>query len=95
MKYFTNDVLLQLLEEGERYCILHAVSSSEIRVQASRQNVHEGDRLQRTAKSLFELNSMSEENVREKLNEMDGTRPIKYKLSTKKDVQYKTTLSKK
>ena len=45
-------------------------------------------------KSLSELTSMSDENVRDKLNNMDGTRPIKYKLSMKKDVQYKTILSK-
>ena len=43
-------------------------------------------------KSLSELTSMSDENIREKLNDMDGTRPIKYKLHMKKDVQYKTTL---
>ena len=34
---------------------------------------------------------MSDENVREKLNDMDGTRPIKYKLCTKKDLQYKSS----
>ena len=34
---------------------------------------------------------MSDENVREKLNDMDGTRPIKYKLCMKKDMHYKTT----
>ena len=46
-------------------------------------------------KSVSELTSMSDENVRWKLNDMDGTTPIKHKLSMKKDVQYKTTLSKK
>ena len=46
-------------------------------------------------KPLSELISMSDANVKEKLNDMDGTKPIKYKLCTKKDVQYKTTLNKK
>ena len=45
-------------------------------------------------KFLSELNTKSDGNVREKLNDMDGTRPIKYKLCMKKDVQYKTTLTK-
>ena len=38
---------------------------------------------------------MSDENVREKLNDMDSTRPIKYKLWMEKDVPYKTIVSKK
>ena len=42
-------------------------------------------------KSLSELTSMSGENIREKLYDENGIRPIKYKLRTKKDVQYKTT----
>ena len=34
--------------------------------------------------SLSELTSMSDEYVREKPNDMDGTKPIKYKLGMKK-----------
>ena len=36
-------------------------------------------------KFLSEFTSMSDENVRQKVNDMDGTRPIQYKLCTKKD----------
>ena len=46
-------------------------------------------------KSLSELTSMSDENVRGKPNATDGTGPIKYKLWTKTDVQYNAILSKK
>ena len=45
--------------------------------------------------SLSELTSMSDEDVRKKLNDMDGTRPIRYQQWMKKEVQYKTTLIKK
>ena len=41
--------------------------------------------------SLSQLTSMRDENIREKLNVVDGTRPRKYKLWVKKGVQYKTT----
>ena len=43
-------------------------------------------------KSLSELALMSDETVWEKLNDMDSTRPIKYKLRMKKD---NTNLTKK
>ena len=46
------------------------------------------------SKSLSESKtSLSDESITEKLNDVDCTRPIKYKLWTKKEVQYKTTLS--
>ena len=41
-----------------------------------------------------ELTSMRDENVREKLNGMEGTRPIKLKLWTTKHMQYKITSAK-
>ena len=44
--------------------------------------------------SLSELTSMTDENVREKLNDMNRTMPIKYKLWMKKDVKYNIILSK-
>ena len=46
-------------------------------------------------RSLSELTSMSDEDVRKKLNDMDGKRPIRYQQWMKKEVQYKTTLIKK
>ena len=46
-------------------------------------------------RSLSELTSMSDEDVRKKLNDMDGTRPIRYQQWMKKEVQHKTTLIKK
>ena len=46
-------------------------------------------------KCLSELTLMSDEDVREKLNDMDNTRPIKHQQWRKKEVQYKTTLMKK
>ena len=44
--------------------------------------------------SLPKSTWMSDENVSEKLNYMDGTRPVKHKRCMKKDIQYNTTLSK-
>ena len=44
-------------------------------------------------KSLPELTSMSDDTITQKQNDGDCTRPIKYKLWIKKDVQYKTILS--
>jgi len=42
------------------------------------------------SKSLSELTSMSDESVREKVNDMDGTKPIKYKQTVNEEIRAPT-----